>query len=99
MSTIDGTWQIEIATPMGTQRFTLDLHTDGTALSGTATNNAGSYSVDGGEADADSATFSVAVASPFPVALAFALTFDGDAVSGTSKAGPFPPSVVSGVRV
>jgi hypothetical protein len=98
MATIDGAWAIEIATPMGTQRFALDLRQTGDAVTGTATNKAGAYSIDDGTRDGDSLTFSVGVQSPFPLTIAFDLRVEGDVISGQAKTGPFPPSPVTGSR-
>jgi hypothetical protein len=98
MTTIEGAWAIEIETPMGTQRFALDLRETAGAVTGTATNKTGEYSVDDGTSDGNSVTFSVAVRSPFPLTIAFDLVVDDDAISGQAKTGPFPPSPVTGTR-
>jgi hypothetical protein len=98
MSTIDGTWKIEIATPMGTQRFTLDIQDEAGSLQGTATNNVGAFPLKDGQIDGDALSFSVDVTAPFPLTLLFTLTVDGDSIAGESKAGPFPPSAVTGGR-
>lgn len=98
MSSADGTWNIEIATPMGVQRFTLELTTAGESLSGTATNNSGELEIRDGVVEGDTLSFSIDVTSPFPLALAFRLTVNGDSIGGDSVAGPFPPSAVTGRR-
>lgn len=98
MSTVDGTWNIEIATPMGVQKFTLVLNAADGALTGTATNNNGEYELREGAITESGATFIADIKKPFPLTLAFDVTANGDAISGTSKAGPFPPSKVTGVR-
>ncbi|WP_460773331.1 hypothetical protein [Microbacterium sp. GXF7504] len=98
MSTVDGEWKLAIDTPMGVQRFTLHLLRDGDRLTGTATNNNGTSEIADGVVDGDDLTFTAAVQGPFPLTLAFTLTVDGDRLAGTSKAGQFPPSTVSGER-
>lgn len=90
-----GTWAIEIATPMGTQKFDIDLNDDGT---GTAAGAGGTSDLFDGVVDGDTATFKTKVTSPFPLTLSFALTADGDQLSGESKAGSFPASKVVGTR-
>lgn len=99
MSDIDGAWKIEIATPMGTQKMTLELATDhNTLLTGTASGDAGVLELHDGTVDGDSIQFAVDMTVPFAMALQFTLVVDGDSVSGTSRAGSFPPSPVSGHR-
>lgn len=98
MTSAAGTWKIEIATPMGTQRFTLDLEQSGSDVTGTATNNNGTYSADDGKFDDPRLTFSIDVTAPFPLTVRFDLRIDDDAISGESKTGPFPPSPVTGRR-
>lgn len=98
MSAADGTWGIEIATPMGTQRFTLELTDANGTVTGTATNNNGAYPVNDGGFDDPRLTFSIDVTAPFPLTVGFTLDIDGDAIGGQSKTGPFPPSRVTGSR-
>jgi hypothetical protein len=96
MSPTPSNWNIQIATPMGEQRFALALVVDDNTVTGTATNNSGQYEIRNGNLDGAVLTFGFDVTSPFPLALAFNLTIDGDSLSGESKAGPFPPSQVTG---
>jgi hypothetical protein len=98
LSTVDGTWNTVIATPMGQQSAVLDLVTDGGALTGTATQNGVPTELVDGQVDGNNITFTAAVTMPFPLELGFALTVDGDAISGTVTAGPFPPSQLTGTR-
>jgi hypothetical protein len=98
MSSFDGTWGIEIETPMGTQRFTLVLAQTGQTLAGTAANANGTYEVEDGVVADAGATFAISITAPFPLRLTFDLHVDGDAIGGSSKAGPFPASQVTGRR-
>lgn len=98
MTHIDGTWRIEIATPMGTQRFTLVLHARDGVLTGTATNANGSVDITDGTVHGDAARMSVSLSAPIPLTLVFTLTATADSISGESRAGSFPPSPVTGVR-
>lgn len=41
---------------------------------------------------------SVDLKKPFPMTVTYTLTLDGDVVTGTAKAGPFPASKVTGER-
>lgn len=98
MSTVDGTWNTEIISPMGPQTAVLELVTDGGTLTGTATQNGVPTELVDGKVDGNEVSFTASVSMPFPLELGFALTVDGDAISGTVTAGPFPPSSLTGVR-
>jgi len=98
VSTVDGTWNTVIATPMGQQSAVLELVTNDGALTGTATQNGVPTELVDGRVDGDTVTFSASVTMPFPLDLGFALSVDGDAISGTVTAGPFPPSQLTGTR-
>lgn len=98
MSDLDGSWAIEIATPMGTQKMSLQLTTDGDQLGGIANGDAGEMPIHDGSIDGDAIQFAVDMTFPFAMNLQFTLTVDGDSLAGTSRAGSFPPSPVTGHR-
>lgn len=98
MATIDGQWAIEIATPMGVRKFALDLTTNGSELTGTATGSAGSVPIKDASREADRASFGIDVTSPFPLTVKLDLRFADDAVMGEAQTGPFPASTVTGRR-
>lgn len=98
MSLIDGTWHLEIATPMGLRHAALDLTSAGELVTGTSTDDAGTASLRDGRVDGDRLTFQLDVKRPFRMSLRFDLTVDGDTLVGTSKPGRFPASKVTGVR-
>ena len=98
MTDIDGTWDIVVASPIGRQEVRLVLTTDGTTVSGTARTSAETVPVKDGTADG--ARFSVAadLHKPFPMTVVYRLEIDGDALTGTAKAGPFPAAKTTGNR-
>ncbi len=61
-------WKAEFETPIGTQHYTYDLHTDGAALTGKAKNDVGETELKEGKVDGDSVTF------------VEALSFDGNSI-------------------
>ena len=69
----DGTWNITVQTPMGAQDSTVELVSDGSALTGTQSGNGESGPIYDG-------------------------SVDGDTISGTARAGAFPPSPFKGAR-
>ena len=98
MANITGAWDIVTASPIGKQKLTLDFVVTGSAVSGTATNDNEHVGLKDGELVGDTATFIVNLKKPLPLAIAYTLRFDGDAVAGTAKAGFFPVSAVVGTR-
>ena len=48
---VDGTWKITIQTPMGAQESTIELVSDGSALTGTQSGNGESGPIYGGSAE------------------------------------------------
>jgi 2-polyprenyl-6-methoxyphenol hydroxylase-like FAD-dependent oxidoreductase len=98
MTQVDGHWELDIATPMGTRRTSLDLSTDGASVTGTATDDAGATAIRDGKLNGDRVTFLLDVRRPFKMTLTFDLTIAGESVHGTSKPGRFPASAVSGRR-
>ncbi|GAA1374459.1 hypothetical protein [Streptomyces beijiangensis] len=95
---VEGTWDLSIATPIGKIKAVVELlRTDG-VLTGTA-HGAGEeipltdVAVDGGRL-----SWKQSVTKPMRLNLAFAVTVDGDTLTGTSRAGRLPASKVTGRR-
>jgi 2-polyprenyl-6-methoxyphenol hydroxylase-like FAD-dependent oxidoreductase len=98
MAQIDGRWNLEIATPIGTERTTLEVTTDGARVEGTSTDSAKATAIRDGLFVGDRLSFVLDVRRPFKMTLAFDLTVDGDSLSGICKPGRFPASTVTGHR-
>ncbi len=94
----DGTWNIEISSPMGAQKAKVELKTEGDALTGQQIADAGSAPVQNGKVSGDNATWSASVTSPMPMTLEFDVTRSGDTLSGKVKAGSFGSFPVKGER-
>ncbi len=96
--TVAGTWNLSIATPMGTQSAVLTLtDTDG-VVTGSAGNESGSIDLPGLQADGNRVTWTQQITQPMKLSVAFDLTLDGDTGSGTAKAGMFPGMKVTASR-
>jgi hypothetical protein len=98
MSSLDGSWTINVTTPMGLQTGTVELTSEGSTLTGNTTNSGETVEITEGTVDGDSATWKADVTKPFPMTLTFNVTVDGDSLSGTAQAGAFPPSPLTGSR-
>ena len=98
MSNIDGTWNTTINTPMGEQKPVLTIATDGATATGTMGSPQGEIELQDGAVDGDSVSFKAALTQPMPITLEFALTVDGDSISGDVKLGSFGNAALTGTR-
>ena len=96
---VDGKWEIVINSPLGAQKATLDIATNGSALTGTQTAQQGSGPLENGKVDGNDVTWSAKITTPLPLTLDFAGTVDGDKLAGSVKAGSFGSFPFSGNRV
>ena len=94
----DGTWSITMNTPMGAQNATLELATDGGALSGKMSGPQGAIELKDGAADGDSLSWKADITTPMAMTLEFSATVDGDSISGDVKLGAFGNASFSGSR-
>ena len=95
---IEGTWNIEISSPMGAQKATAVFKVEGAKLTGTQSAAQGSAPIEGGKVEGDRATWTSAVKMPMPMSLEFDVTTSGNTLSGTVKAGAFGKFPVKGMR-
>jgi hypothetical protein len=96
---VDGKWEIVINSPMGAQKATLDLATDGNTLSGSQQAAQGSGPLENGKVDGNNLSWSAKISSPMPLTLDFTGTVEGDKLSGSVKAGAFGSFPFTGNRV
>jgi len=97
---VDGTYKIEIDTPMGKQEATLVLKTDGDKLSGTTESPFGKTDFSGGTVKGDDISFNMEMSSPMgSMKLEYTGKVSGDDISGEVKAGDFGSSPFKGKRV
>ena len=66
---VDGKWEIVINSPMGAQKATLDLATDGAVLSGTQAVAQGSAPLENGKVDGNDLNWSARISSPLLINL------------------------------
>ena len=98
MSDLDGTWETVTNTPMGQQKATVTLQTDGDSLSGTMSGAQGTVDIKDGSVDGNTGSWKVSITSPMPMTLEFSATADGDAISGNVKLGAFGSANFTGTR-
>ena len=95
---IDGTWNLTLETPIGTQESTLVAQTSGAVLTGTQSSPDGSQPIQDGAVDGDEASWSVSITSPMAMTLEFKGVVDGDSISGSVKLGMFGEAKFTGAR-
>src|SRR5947209_20412963 len=95
---IDGTWNLTLETPIGTQETTLVAQTSDGVLTGTQTSPDGSQPIHDGAVNGAEASWSVTITSPMPMTLEFTGVVDGDTLSGSVKLGMFGEAKFTGVR-
>ncbi|GEB48529.1 MULTISPECIES: hypothetical protein [Streptomyces] len=95
---VDGTWDLSMATPIGRIEAVVELGHHNGVLTGTAHGAGEETPLTDLSLDGDLLTWKQAITKPLRLNLAFAVTVDGDTLAGTSKAGRLPASKVSGRR-
>ena len=98
MSDFNGVWETTVSSPMGQQKATLTLTSDGSDLSGTMAGAQGSLDIFDGAVDGDSASWKANMTSPMPLTLEFSATVSGDEISGNVKLGAFGNAPFKGTR-
>ena len=98
MSNLDGTWDTVVNTPMGPQKGTLTLTSDGDALSGTMAGAQGSLDIKDGKASGNEGSWKADMTNPMPMTLEFSVTVEGDEMNGNVKLGSFGTAAIKGTR-
>ena len=96
--TIDGDWQMIMATPMGDQAMTGHFSAQGNVLTGKLSSPEGEQAISG-SVDGNRLKFDFAVEKPMKITLKYDLAVDGDTISGKVKMGMFGSSKSTGVRI
>ena len=95
MSSLDGVWETVTETPMGTQKATLTLKSDGGKLSGSSAGAMGTMQLENGKVEGNRATWAMQFMG---ITLTADISFDGDKLSGGIAAPGFGTSPITGQR-
>jgi hypothetical protein len=98
MTTFAGTWDVTIDTLIGKMEVVFDITQQDGVISGVARSDAETVDFLDAVADGNRLTWTQLVTTPMRLTLKFEVTVEGDAMTGTSKAGMFPASKVYGSR-
>ncbi|PBC71044.1 hypothetical protein BX265_5612 [Streptomyces sp. TLI_235] len=96
--TIEGTWDLTIATPVGRITAVVELRREGGILTGTAHGAGEEAPLTDVALDGDRLTWKQAVTRPLRLNLVFDVTVADGTLTGTSRAGRLPASKVTGAR-
>ncbi|MFC1921466.1 hypothetical protein ACFLYQ_07070 [Chloroflexota bacterium] len=97
---IDGTYEVEMTTTMGTEKISFTLETSGASLSGSMEGFFGKQEFDGGIVNGNKASWTVAAQGPMgEMDLEIEATVTDDEIAGQVKLGNFRPSEFKGKRV
>lgn len=99
-TSVAGTWNLVINTPIGKQHATLTLSTRDGILHGVARDQRHGEEVPLTDLvlDGNRLTWAQSITKPMRLNLTFDVTIDGDEMTGRSKAGRLPASKVTGRR-
>ncbi|MFD6886651.1 hypothetical protein [Streptomyces sp. NPDC059957] len=95
---VEGTWDLSISTPIGRIKAVVELLREAGVLTGSAHGAGEEVPLGDIALDGDRLTWKQSVTKPVRLNLAFAVTVDGDTLTGTSRAGRLPAAKVTGQR-
>ncbi|MCX5402886.1 hypothetical protein OHA37_03175 [Streptomyces sp. NBC_00335] len=95
---VEGIWDLSVSTPIGRIQAVVELVRQGGVLTGSAHGAGEGVPLTDITLDGDRLAWKQAITKPVRLNLAFAVTVDGDILTGTSKAGRLPASKVTGQR-
>jgi hypothetical protein len=95
---VAGTYDVVTKTPMGDQQGKFTVKVSGDTFTGQVTGPMGAMEVNDGKVDGNRLTWKMDMKVPMPMTLDCEATVDGDALTGTVKAGAFGSMALSGKR-
>ncbi len=98
MADVDGSWECVVKSPMGDQKNTTTIKSDGATFTGTASGAMGSVDISG-TVDGNNLAWKQSITVPMPMTLDCTATVDGDTITGQVGAGAFGSFPMTGTRV
>ncbi len=95
---LDGNYECITKSPMGDQKSTLTVKTDGNSWTGQNAGAMGSLDVEDGVVDGNTLRWKMQMKVPMPMTLTCEATVDGDVLTGTVNAGAFGSMAMTGKR-
>ena len=97
MAGIDGSYDCVVKSPLGDQKTTLTVKSEGTGFTGTNAGAMGSMDV-AGSVEGNKLVWKQQMTVPMPMTLECEATVEGDTLTGTVAAGAFGSFPMSGTR-
>jgi hypothetical protein len=98
MADVDGTWDTVVKSPLGDQKSTLTVKSDGSTFTGSNAGAMGSVDIDDGKVDGNTISWTMKMTVPMPMTLDCTATVDGDTLTGSVGAGAFGSFPMTGTR-
>ena len=98
MADVDGTWDTIVKSPLGDQKSTLTVKSDGNSFTGTNAGAMGSVDITDGTVDGNTISWKMNMTVPMPMTLDCTATIDGDTITGSVGAGAFGSFPMTGTR-
>ena len=98
MTSIIGTWDVDLKTPIGTLRAVYVFADADGVLTGTASSTSETVPLAAIDGDGSRVTWRQSVTRPMRLHLDFDVVVDGDTLTGHSRAGRLPRTSVTGFR-
>ncbi|WP_010185716.1 hypothetical protein [Sphingomonas sp. PAMC 26605] len=98
MAAVDGTWDTVVKSPLGDQKATLTVKTDGNSWTGSQNGAMGSVEITDGTVEGDTISWKMSIVVPMPMTLDCKATAEGDTLTGTVGAGAFGSFPMTGTR-
>ena len=98
MADVDGSWDCVVKSPMGDQKTTMTVKSDGSSFTGTVSGAMGSVDIADGKVDGNSLSWKQSITVPMPMTLDCSATVDGDTLTGQVGAGAFGSFPMTGTR-
>ena len=98
MAAVDGTYETVVKSPLGDQKSTLTVKSDGDSFTGSNSGAMGSVDITDGKVDGNTLTWTMKMTVPMPMSLDCTATVDGDTITGSVGAGAFGSFPMSGTR-
>lgn len=95
---VAGTYDCVTKTPMGDQKSKFTVNVDGDSFTGQNAGQMGTMDVVDGKVSGNTLTWKMNMTVPMPMTLDCEATIDGDALTGTVKAGAFGAFPMTGTR-
>ncbi|MEY2927335.1 MAG: hypothetical protein RL367_1812 [Pseudomonadota bacterium] len=96
---VAGSWDCLLKTPMGDQKSIMTVTVDGDTWTGDNVGAQGALVCKDGKVDGNNLSWNMDLTVPMPMKLEATATVDGDAITGSVKAGMFGSFPLTGTRV